>query len=75
MYDTYNHENASFLPPMSWLMAESLRCEISAEFKVGRITRFDKCLNLENYCILNIYDKGTLHLTGLSSVKIYLVTH
>ncbi len=74
MCDTYNRENASFLPATSWLMSESSRREISAEFKVGCITRFDGCLNLENYGILNIYDKGTLHLTGLSCVKIYLVT-
>lgn len=70
MCDTYNHENASFLPATSWLMSKSSRCEISAEFKVGRITRFNECLNLENYFILNIYDKGTLHITRLSCVKI-----
>lgn len=61
MCDTYNRENASFLPPTSWLMSQSSRCEIAVEFKVGCITRFDKCFNLENYCILNIYDKGTSH--------------
>ena len=55
-------------------MFESLRCEISAEFKVGYITSFNKFLNLENYGILNIYDKSTLHLTGPTGVKIYQVT-
>lgn len=62
MCDTYNRENASFLPATSRLMSESSRCEISAEFKVVCITRSDECLNLENYFILNIYDEGTLHL-------------
>lgn len=63
MYDTYNRENASFLPPASWLMSESLRCEIPAEFQAGYNTRFDKRLNLGNYWSLNIYDKSTLHST------------
>lgn len=39
--------------------------------KRDALTRFDKCLKI----ILNIYDKGSLHLTGLSCVKIHLVTH
>lgn len=67
MCDTYNRENASFLPPTSWLMPQSSRREISAEFKVGRVTRSDKYLNLENVCIWNIYDNGALHLVCLGT--------
>lgn len=42
-------------------MVESLRCKISAEFKVGCVTGLDECLNPENYCILNIHDKCSPH--------------
>ena len=39
MCDTYNRENASFLPATTWLMSESSRCEICAEFKAGCVNK------------------------------------